>query len=118
MIVLLEHYNRIWLIYYYQLFFNILNTTVDYSRKSYKKGINKINEEIIKSKTYLDWKDKNILYKNNFEMDKKLTNVEFLNNIMKRSNSVKKINQKNNMINLFDSGDKGQLSKRNRRFSN
>ena len=118
MIVLLEHYNRRWLIYYYQLFFNVLNTTVDYSRKSYKKGINKINEEIIKSKTYLDWKDKNILYKNNFEMDKKLTNVELLNNIIKRSNSVKKINQKNNMINLFDSEDKGQLSKRNRRFSN
>ena len=91
---------------------------VNYSRKSYKKGINKINKEIIKSKTYLDWKDKNILYKNNFEMDKKLTNVELLNNIIKRSNSVKKINQKNNMINLFDSGDKGQLSKRNRRFSN
>ena len=111
---IIEYFYKQKLIYFYHQFFNSLKYIFNYSsNKKDSKGRNNSEEKILKSKTYLNLKNKNFLIENNKELKKKLVDINFVNDIFKRSNSVKIMNKENNIINNSDMSEKS-LSYKNK----
>ena len=93
--------------FYYQ-FFNSLKYINKYSNPIEPKKRNNTEEKMQKSKTYFNWKYKKFLKVNDVDIRKKFLNIDLVNNIIKRSKSVKILNKENNDINYFDSFEQRQ----------
>lgn len=82
------------IIYCFNTFFNYLKYISYYSKKSSSQRDKELNyNPKNKSKSFLNWKDKNFFLENDINIEKKLVNVDLINNIFKRSNSVKDNNK-------------------------
>ena len=106
MINIIEYFCKQQLLYLYNHFFNSLKYIINYSNNSDSKGRNNRKEKISKSKTYCILSDKTFLIDNNIDIKKKLVNIDLINDIFKRSNSVKFKKRENNMINYFEPNEK------------
>lgn len=93
--------------FYYQ-FFNSLKYINKYSNPIEPKKRNNTEEKMQKSKTYFNWKYKKFLKVNDVDIRKKFLNIDLVNDIIKRSKSVKILNKENNDINYFDSFEQRQ----------
>ena len=112
MINIIECFYNQNLIYFYQKFLYSLKYIIKNPNKSNLKRRNNNNGELLKSKTYFNWKNKNILLENDFNLKKKLVNIDLINDIFKKSNSVKEKNNENNKINYSDLEDKNKIIKK------
>jgi hypothetical protein len=84
---------------YYQFFKSLKYINKSQNQNELKKRYN-TEEKMQKSKTYFNWKYENFFKENDIDIRKKFLNSDLINNIIKKSNSVKIIN---NNINYFDS---------------
>ena len=88
----IEYYYRRNIIFFYNLFFKSLKYLTDTDITN-SKGRNMYNNDITKSKSYYNWKKKDILINKDIDIRKKMINIDLINNIFKKSNSVKDINK-------------------------
>ena len=103
--------------YFYQIFFNTLKSiSASINSKKIKGRNNRGNKNISTSKTYFKLKNKEILLDSDLNYKKKLVNVDLLNELFKRSNSVKANNKEfkfkiKNNLELNDEFEKNEQFK-------
>ena len=108
MINIIESFYKQNMIDFYHQFFNSLKYINKYSNQIESEKRNNTEEKLQKSKTYFNWKYKKFLKLNDVDIRKKSLNIDLVNDIIKRSKSVKILNKENNDINYFDSFEQGQ----------
>jgi len=107
MVNIIESFYKQNLIDLYYQFFNSLKYINKSQNQIDPKKRYKTEEKMQKSKTYFNWKYENFFKENDIDIRKKFLNADLINNIIKKSNSAKIIN---NNINYFDSfGDKQKI---------
>ena len=106
MINTMEYYYKKKIFYYYNIFFNSLKYISNLTDTNKTKGRNKNNNNnFIKSKTYFNWKNKDIFINTDINLRKKINIVDLINNTFKKSNSVKGTNKENKLNSYFDHGE-------------
>jgi len=102
MINTMEYFYKKKIFYYYNIFFNSLKYISNLTDTNKTKGRNKNNNNnFIKSKTYFNWKNKDIFINTDINLRKKINIVDLINNTFKKSNSVKGTNKENKLNSYF-----------------
>ena len=102
MINILEFFTKQNMFYCYQIFFNSLKyISTSFKSKNIERRNDRENKNINISKTYFKLKNKELLLDSDINYKKKMVNVDLLNELFRRSNSVKENNKefifKNNL---------------------
>ena len=106
MINTMEYFYKKKIFYYYNIFFNSLKYISNLTDTNKTKGRNRNNNNnFIKSKTYFNWKNKDIFINTDINLRKKINIVDLINNTFKKSNSVKGTNKENKLNSYFDHGE-------------
>ena len=112
MINVLELYQKKNILYLYQKFFDSLKYITKLISKKQLRGRNdREDEDMTNSKTYFKFKNKDILLDNEINYKKKFVNLDLLNDIFKRSNSVKASDKEfkiNNKLDLKEEIEKSE----------
>ena len=104
MINIMEYYYKKKIFYYHNKFFNSLKYISNLTDENKSNGRNKNNnnKNMIKSKTYFNWKNNDILINTDINLRKKLDIIDLINKAFKRSNSVKGTNKENKINSYFE----------------
>ena len=103
MINTMEYHHKKKIFYYYNKFFNSLKYISNLAGGDKTKGRNNDNNKtMIKSKTYFNWKNKDIFINTGINLRKKIDIVDLINNTFKKCNSVKGTNIENKLNSYFE----------------
>ena len=106
MVNIIELFSKKIIYYFYHIFFNLLKyISISTNSKNIEGRNDRLNKNINTSRTFFKLKNKEILIDNDINYKKKLVNVDLLNNLFKRCNSVKANNKEfkiNNNLELKD----------------
>ena len=94
MVNIIELFSKKIIYYFYHIFFNLLKyISISNNSKNIEGRNDRLNKNINTSRTFFKLKKKEILIDNDINYKKKLVNVDLLNNLFKRCNSVKANNK-------------------------